>query len=63
MRVALIGDFNDSVTAHRSIPVALRLEAEAMGREISGVWMATDMLTDPAVLDGFDAGWVVPASP
>ena len=63
MRVALIGDFNESVTAHRAIPVALRLEAEATGQEIDGVWLATDMLTDPAVLDEFDAGWVVPASP
>lgn len=61
-RIALIGDYSDDVTAHRAIPVALDLEAKATGREIGYEWLHTSAL-EPASLDGFDASWVVPASP
>ena len=63
MRIALIGDYNESVTAHRAIPVALELEAHATGQQISHEWIGTASLTDPKELAHFDAGWVVPASP
>lgn len=63
MRIALIGDQSDDVTAHRAIPIALRLEAEAQNTKISGEWLHTRNLSDTGVLRDFDAGWVVPASP
>jgi CTP synthase (UTP-ammonia lyase) len=54
MRIALIGDFNPAVTAHRAIDEALRLA----GAE--GVWIHTTMVRE---LDSFDAIWCAPASP
>lgn len=63
MRIALIGDRSDAVTAHRAIPIALALEAGARGTAIAHDWLGTADLTDPETLGDYDAGWVVPASP
>ena len=62
MKIALIGDYSKDVTAHRAIPVALQMEAEARGRDLSWDWLHTGNL-DAGVLAGYDAGWAVPASP
>jgi CTP synthase (UTP-ammonia lyase) len=62
-RVALVGDYNQSVIAHQAIPEALRLAA---GREqsIESVWIHTASIRDAAAdLAGFDGIWCVPASP
>ncbi len=58
-KVALIGDFHESVIAHQAIPVALRL----CGAE--GVWMHTASLGGDVAsqLSGFAGVWCVPASP
>lgn len=63
MRIALIGDRSDAVTAHRAIPLALQLEAETLGLDITADWLGTATLSDPGQLSAYDAGWVVPASP
>lgn len=63
LRIALVGDRSDSVTAHRAIPIALDLEARARTIAIAHDWHATDRLTDPARLAAYDAIWTVPASP
>lgn len=63
LRIALIGDYSEDVTAHRAIPVALRLEAEAIGTGIEAEWLGTETLGDTSVLSSYDGGWVVPASP
>ena len=63
MKIALIGDRSDEVTAHRAIPLALGIEADARSMQVAFDWLGTATLTDPAVLAGYDAGWVVPASP
>lgn len=64
--VALIGDHDPSVTAHRAIPRALRLCARTTGHDVEVAWIGTDAI-DPAAPDerlaGFDALWCVPASP
>ena len=62
MRIALIGDYSESVTAHLAIPRALALEAEADGHDLSWEWLHTSTL-DLSALKQFDGGWVVPASP
>jgi CTP synthase (UTP-ammonia lyase) len=63
-RIALIGDYNESVTAHRAIPQALRLAGEALDVEAEGVWLNTAQLRDPEQqLREFDGAWCVPASP
>ncbi len=66
IRVGLIGDRNPDVLAHRAIPEAVRLSAEALGLRAEATWLATDELPaepDAARLAGFDALWCVPASP
>jgi len=63
VRVALVGDHDDAVTAHRAIPLALALAADATGIGVVPEWVATDEITADARLDGFDAVWCVPASP
>lgn len=59
-QIALVGDFNDAVTAHQAIPVALQLEAEARGTGLGFDWCHTGKTCD---LERFDGLWVVPASP
>lgn len=63
MHIALIGDRSDNVTAHRAIPIALRLESDVRQHGVEFTWLHTAELTDMSVLNAFDAGWVVPASP
>ena len=61
LRVGLIGDFDERVTAHRAIPIALRLAAEQLAQPLAFDWLATDAI--PHTLDRYDALWCVPGSP
>src|ERR1700733_4216670 len=62
-RVALVGDYNQSVIAHQAIPEALRLAARPE-QSIEPVWIHTACIRDAtADLAGFDGIWCVPASP
>lgn len=64
LRVALVGDFHPQVMAHRAIPRALLLAAEAAGVGVSPVWMPTDTITDASSqLNAFDGLWCTPGSP
>jgi len=62
-RVALIGDYNPEVTAHRAIPLALALAAGDQGAELAWNWVQTANIGPNAEdsLQGFDAIWCVPA--
>ena len=61
--IALVGDYNEDVIAHRCIPDALRL-ASTGAPSITFKWIATTALTDAArELEPFSAVWLVPASP
>jgi CTP synthase (UTP-ammonia lyase) len=62
IRIALVGDHDESITAHRAIPKALELAADALDREVPPVWLATDEVSQ-ADLAAFDALWCVPGSP
>ncbi|WP_271408557.1 CTP synthase C-terminal region-related (seleno)protein [Pseudomonas sp. Q1-7] len=62
LRIGLVGDRDDGITAHRAIPHALELAARATGRALEGVWLATERI-DAARLDDFDGLWCVPGSP
>jgi CTP synthase (UTP-ammonia lyase) len=63
-RLALIGDYNPEVVAHRAITLALELARKNTGRACEWNWIGTDTLTDaPRQLDGYDGVWCVPASP
>lgn len=63
LRIALVGDYDAEVTAHRAIPMALRLAATRLGFVIHSEWVATDTISSSEVVDQFDGIWCVPASP
>lgn len=64
LRIALIGDYNPEVTAHRAIPLALQLAGSKVGYDVVPVWCHTAELREaPTQLTAFDGLWCVPASP
>ena len=64
IRIALIGDYNPAVLAHKAIPEALRLASAANGVPVEPVWADTVSIDGRShEFDGFDGIWCVPASP
>lgn len=64
LRIALVGDRDDTTIAHRAVPLALELASRAAGLRLDIEWVPTDSIrdTDPQ-LTGFDGVWCVPVSP
>src|SRR3954447_20922806 len=65
LRVALVGDFDPSLVAHRAIPMALNLAGWQHGVEVQPLWAHTSTIsrvpdTQLASVHGI---WCVPASP
>jgi len=63
LRIALIGDYNADVTAHQAIPLAIDDAAAVLETPVEYHWLATQDITSAEALNGYDAIWVVPASP
>src|SRR5581483_10858946 len=64
VQVALIGDYDETVTAHRAIPLALDLAATAVGCTVALDWIATPELEhNTQQLANYGAIWCVPGSP
>jgi len=63
IRIALVGDRDDTVTAHRAIPLALDRVGAEVDVRVEGAWLATDTIDGVQRLAGFDAVWCVPGSP
>ncbi|WP_458131589.1 CTP synthase C-terminal region-related (seleno)protein [Pseudomonas sp. R3-41] len=63
LNIALIGDHDPQITAHRAIPLALELAGTQTGQAIRFQWLATSRIADTAVLEDFDGVWCVPGSP
>jgi CTP synthase (UTP-ammonia lyase) len=63
LRLALIGDYDPSVTAHRAIPRAIALAAESTQVLVEPEWVHTSKLHDLSMLSGAEGIWCVPASP
>ena len=65
LRVALIGDHDESVLAHKAIPLALQLSSSAVGRPVEWEWCSTSSILPRAAekLDMYDCVWCVPGSP
>lgn len=61
--IGLIGDFDPSVPAHQTIPLALQAAAELRQMNLAFEWVATDTIDDAARLGHFNGLWCVPASP
>jgi len=63
IRIALIGDFNERITAHRAINLALPAAADALRITLEFDWVATTQITEESPLAMYDAFWCVPGSP
>lgn len=63
IRIGLIGDRRDDVTAHRAIPLALRRSAHDLGLTVEFDWLATPKITSAKDLHSYQGLWCVPASP
>ncbi|MFN8586484.1 MAG: CTP synthase [Candidatus Eisenbacteria bacterium] len=64
VRIALVGDFDPAVTAHRAIPRALELACKAAARaDVTWEWVPTDAIRAPERMAGSAGVWCVPASP
>ena len=63
--IALVGDHDPEVVAHRAIPKALGLAALSLGRTVDAVWVATEDVVEDEEreLGHVDAIWCVPGSP
>lgn len=68
LHIALVGDFDPAILAHRAIPRALLGAAEALGLGVGFHWVASDSVgrsVDDAAgrLARFDGLWCLPGSP
>jgi CTP synthase (UTP-ammonia lyase) len=62
-RIGLIGDYDDTVTAHQAIPRALDLAGEALGASVHFEWVPTEEIDDNSRIHEFHGLWCVPATP
>jgi CTP synthase (UTP-ammonia lyase) len=63
VKIALVGDYNETVPAHQAIPKALQIASQALDSTIDFEWIPTDKIQDFSRLAGFDGIWCVPGSP
>ncbi|MEI9881333.1 CTP synthase [Atlantibacter hermannii] len=63
LRIALVGDYNASVLAHKAIPLAIDDAAAVLNLDVDYDWLHTTEIKSAEDLVGYDAIWVVPASP
>ena len=61
--IALVGDHDPQIIAHRAIPLALEMIGQQTGQLVSFQWLATESISHGSVLEGFDGIWCVPGSP
>lgn len=61
--VGLIGDYNESVLAHRAIPSALHSVAEVCDIAVEFEWVPTEEVVALSRISRFNGLWCVPASP
>lgn len=65
VHIAIVGDYDASVVAHRANPLALALAAAALNIEVRGDWIGTETLGEerPEALERSDGIWCVPSTP
>jgi CTP synthase (UTP-ammonia lyase) len=63
LNIGVVGDRDDTIAAHRALPIALDLAAQAVRAPLRFEWIATDAIDDAQRLSPFDALWCVPGSP
>jgi CTP synthase (UTP-ammonia lyase) len=63
VKIAIVGDRDDSKVAHRAIPVALAAAAQVLALDVVIEWVPTEAIADVRRIASFDAFWVAPGSP
>ena len=63
LRIAIVGDRDDTIAAHRAIPLALANAASALDVDLSAVWVASDAIAGATDIASFDGFWCAPGSP
>ena len=63
LTLALVGDRDERIAAHRAIAAALPLVARSLGVAIEPLWLSTDSITSPTALKQAHGVWCVPGSP
>jgi CTP synthase (UTP-ammonia lyase) len=63
LTLGVVGDRDDDIPAHRALPKALDLAAQAEGVALRFEWIATESIDHAQRLAPFDALWCVPGSP
>ncbi len=64
VHVALVGDYNPLVVAHRAIPQALELAAKEIQADVRLDWISSHSLASSGLpISKFDAIWCIPGSP
>ena len=64
-RIALVGDYDARIVAHRAIPIALKLAGDELRADVAFEWLPSRELrpTAEARLEPYAALWCVPGSP
>lgn len=64
-RIALVGDYDANIVAHRAIPIALKLAVDELRADVTFEWVPSRDLhaTAEARLEPHAALWCVPGSP
>ena len=64
-RIALVGDYDGNIVAHRAIPIALELAAADLRADVTFEWLPSSELqpTAAARLEPYAGVWCVPGSP
>lgn len=60
--IALVGDHDESIIAHQTIPLAIGLAADALEIDVTLEWVPTESVSAEK-LSQFHAVWCVPGSP
>jgi CTP synthase (UTP-ammonia lyase) len=63
IKIALVGERDDSVPAHQGIPLSLQLAANSLGLSLTFEWLPTDQIISVESVAGFKGIWCVPATP
>jgi CTP synthase (UTP-ammonia lyase) len=63
IKIALVGDYDESVLAHQAIPIAINLSSQSLGASVDFKWISTDAVVSESQLQEFHGLWCVPASP
>ena len=63
LRIAIVGDRDDTIAAHRAIPLALAGAAAALDVDLLAEWVASDEIDGVGRITAHDAFWVAPGSP